>query len=109
MNGNLIRKYRIRAGLTQDELAQKLGYSGRATISKIESDTFELSQDKIILCSEVLGVSPLVLMGLQTEEDYLRSEKVKAIAKKLDRLPSDGLDQVEKLIELILRYTSEKR
>lgn len=59
-----IKKYRLRAGLSQDELAKKTGYNDRSSIAKIESGKVDLSESKILLFAKALGVSPATLMGI---------------------------------------------
>ena len=43
-----IRKLRIQAGMSQDDLAHALGYKDRSMITKIESGKVDISQKKII-------------------------------------------------------------
>ena len=45
--GDNIRRKREEAGLSQDELAQRLGYKSRSTIVKVESGVNDLTQSKI--------------------------------------------------------------
>ena len=58
-----IRNRRIAAGLTQGELADRVGYTDRSTISKIETGAIEPSLTKIKQIAEELGVSPSTLIG----------------------------------------------
>ena len=45
--GEIIKKLRERKGLTQEELAVKVGYTSATTINKIESGANKLKQEKI--------------------------------------------------------------
>ncbi|MBQ5675016.1 MAG: helix-turn-helix transcriptional regulator, partial [Lachnospiraceae bacterium] len=47
-----IKNRRIALGLSQDELAQKTGYTSRSSIAKIESGKVDLPQTKIKLFAE---------------------------------------------------------
>lgn len=58
-----IKAKRIELGMTQDELAKKLGYSGKSMIAKIESGKVDLSQSKIIAFANALDTDPGELMG----------------------------------------------
>lgn len=60
---NNIRKYRLRLGLTQDQLAQLAGYTDRSSIAKIERGLVDISQSKLELFARVLHVSPGELIG----------------------------------------------
>ena len=44
--GDKIRIRREEAGLSQDELARRLGYKSRSTIAKLESGVNDLTQSK---------------------------------------------------------------
>ena len=61
--GQNIRICREKLGLTQEELAKKLGYKDRSTIAKIESDVNDITQSKIVAIAEVLETTPAALMG----------------------------------------------
>lgn len=61
--GQNIRIYREKLGMTQEDLAKKLGYKDRSTIAKIESDVNDITQSKIVAIAEVLETTPAALMG----------------------------------------------
>ena len=62
-----IRQLRIKAGMSQDDLARALGYKDRSMITKIESGKVDISQKKIIAFAHALNSTPAYLMGW-TEE-----------------------------------------
>jgi transcriptional regulator with XRE-family HTH domain len=63
-----IRNKRQELGLTQTELAHKLGYSDKSMIAKIEGGKVDLSQSKILAFADVLHTSASTLMGWEDEE-----------------------------------------
>lgn len=63
--GDNIRKAREMKNMTQLELAQKLGYKNRTSITKIEAGNNDLPQSKVIKFARALGVSELQIMGLE--------------------------------------------
>ena len=63
--GEIIRELREANGMTQEELATKVGYTSRAAINKIESGANKLKQEKIQIFAEVLGCSVNELLGIQ--------------------------------------------
>lgn len=67
--GERIRQRRIELGLTQDELAKKMGYKSRAAISNVEKDKEDLTSTRIRKYADALEVPASYLMGW-TEEDY---------------------------------------
>lgn len=58
-----IRKYRKQMGLTQEELAKRIGYTDRSSIAKIEKGSVDLPQSKITQIAKVFGISSKNLMG----------------------------------------------
>lgn len=61
--GNNILNRRKMLGLTQEELAKKMGYKSKSTINKIELGINDIPQSKIAKFAEVLGTTPAFLMG----------------------------------------------
>lgn len=66
--GERIAKRRRDLNMTQEELAHKIGYKSKSTINKIETGINELSQTKIAIFSQALGVSPAYIMGWDEEK-----------------------------------------
>lgn len=64
-----IKKYRMAAKLTQEELARRTGYTDRSSIAKIEKGAVDLSQSKIKQFAEALGTTPGQLMGWEQEPE----------------------------------------
>ena len=92
-----IKARRIELGLTQQELAEKMGYTNRSSIAKIENGAVDLSQSKIIQFAKVLETTPSALMGdVQHEEtinpqsehqEYYDDETVRTITDRLRKNP----------------------
>lgn len=61
-----IRRLRESLGLSQDELAKRLGYRSRSTIAKIESGSNDIPQSKIAAFAAALETTPAHLLGLDT-------------------------------------------
>ncbi len=66
--GDRILVMRKQVGLTQEELAKKMGYKSKSTINKIELGINDIPQSKILQFAEVLGTTPAHLMGWDEEE-----------------------------------------
>lgn len=86
--GQNIRLYREKLGISQQDLAQKLGYKDRSTIAKIENDTNDLTQSKIAAIAKVLGTTPASLMGWDKENQPT---------------VSDGLDDLDRQILALVK------
>ena len=59
--GENLRKLRQAREITQEELSEKLGYSSRSSINKIEAGDRDMPRSKIEQAAKILGVSPLEL------------------------------------------------
>lgn len=58
-----IRDRRIELGLSQDQLAAKMGYKSRSSINKIESGQADIARNKLEQLAEALLTTPAYLMG----------------------------------------------
>lgn len=66
-----IRNRREELGLSQDDLAKKLGYKSRSTINKIELGINDVTQSKIVAIANALDTTPAFLMGWTRDMDAL--------------------------------------
>lgn len=66
--GERIKNRRIELNITQDELAHRLGYSDKSSISRMENSS-KLTLNKVQLLAEALNVSPSYLMGWEEENN----------------------------------------
>lgn len=61
--GNNIRQRRLELGLTQDELAKKLGLRNRVSVSTVENGKEDLTTERVRQFAKALNCSPADLMG----------------------------------------------
>lgn len=61
--GDRIRQRRKELGLTQEELANKMGYSSRTAISNVEKGGEDLTSTRIEKYAKALDCEPAYLMG----------------------------------------------
>lgn len=101
--GQRIKDLRIEKGLTQEELALKLGYTSRSTINKIEKGLIDIPQSKLWLLSKELGTNPPYLLGWQNETNKLLSNKIIIEYKTGQQLQQDITEEQTKEIENILK------
>lgn len=92
--GKRIRSRREQLGMTQEELAFRLGYKSKTTIAKIENGTNDIVQSKVTEFAKVLDTTPAYLMGwtqldgnvVNEKEPELTARDKRDIAKDLDRI-----------------------
>lgn len=90
---DIIKEKRIALNLTMKEVADYVGVT-EATISRWESgDIANMRRDRIYKLSQVLNLSPLVIMGIEEEQHPVEEE-----------LPQDKKD----LIELVKTLSPEE-
>lgn len=65
--GSRIRIARLSAGLSQDELAKKVGYSNRSAISKLEAGVTTLDLKYVDLLASALDVTVSWIIGYESE------------------------------------------
>lgn len=65
--GDRIKKRREELGMSQEELAKKVGYKSRSSVNKIEIDGRGLPQNKIVIFAKALETTPAYLMGWNDE------------------------------------------
>ena len=83
--GQIIKMLREERGMTQETLAELMGYSHKSSINKIEMGKADLPQSKLIEFARILGVTPCELLGYEPtpateEQKRLWDEKFNANA-----------------------------
>ena len=77
-----IRNRREELGMSQQDLADLLGYKSRSTIAKIESGDNDIPQSKVMAFAEALQTTPAYLMGWRTDNNF--SNNLKYLAQQSD-------------------------
>lgn len=63
-----IRFLREQRGMSQDELAKKIGYKDRTAVSRLESGKRQVKQSMILKLSDALQTTPAYLMGWEEDD-----------------------------------------
>ena len=104
--GDRIKETRIKAGLTQSELAKACGYKSRTAIANIEAGKSEMPFPKLKLCAKALGTNDDYLSG-DTDDDF-RSPVQDALDKAYFELRKFTFNtMVSKGSERIVTYWGE--
>lgn len=75
--GQRIKVRREELGLTQDELAKKLGFKHRSSINKIEIGEYEPKQKIIKPLADALETDVFYILGISEEEERNKMELCK--------------------------------
>ena len=97
---------RKQLGLTQEELAKRMGYKSKSTINKIELGINDIPQSKIVQFAEVLGTTPAHLMGWsekkKSPEEPILSEGENMLLELFRQIPEDKQELVLQMIRVAL-------
>ena len=103
--GEKIKQRRLELGMSQQELAEKMGYKSRSAICLIETNReTNLSVERIGEFAKVLQMSPLEL--IDTNQDFVlrNKEEIELIIRYR------SADVVEReMIQRLLAYKGEKK
>ncbi len=99
--GKIIKEYRIKSELTQEELAEELGISIKY-VSRLENGYSGIKRQTLINCMNLLGISPNVIFSeFITNKDVINKIE---ISNKLEKLSPKQINFVNGIIELIENY-----
>jgi transcriptional regulator with XRE-family HTH domain len=108
--GQRLTDARERAGMTQQQLAEKLGTSQRA-IARWERDSVALRPDQLFVLADAIGVSLDYLIGRSQERQPAVKGppgKLRQAFDKAHKLPRHEQNQIVKFVEAYAdRYASK--
>ena len=96
--GQRVKLRREELGLSQEELAKRIGYKSKTSINKIELDFRNLTQSKIKAIADALDTTPSYIMGWDEE-----AEEAKKAA------PSEGDSLNAEIIKLFMGLTADQK
>ena len=111
--GERIRLRRNELGLTQTELAQRMGLTSKTTICKAETKDFNPTMDRIKEFAKALETTPSYLMGWSDSHSYLAEsdmmqEKffvdIEDGKKAINIIPEISIETEKKALELFQLY-----
>lgn len=94
--GENTRKYRTRAGLTQAQLAEKVGV-GTAFISRVERGQKRMRIETMLLVASALHISVDLLLYQENENAQLQ-----ALVRMLEGQPPEFVDGIILLVQVCL-------
>lgn len=117
--GARIKKRREELGMSQEELAKKVGYKSRSSINKIELDGRGLPQKKIVAFAKALQTSPAYLMGwidlaneLKPTEEELQRMKNAVYSEDQKNPPHSNHEmdsEYRKMVSRIMKLSPERQ
>lgn len=96
--GNILRDFRIKNKLTQEQLAEKLGISLKY-ISRIENGNNGVKTQTLIKYMNVLGITPNTIYYHFIDNETIKKDL--EISKKIDSLSKEKKDFLNAVIDLL--------
>jgi transcriptional regulator with XRE-family HTH domain len=99
MIGDIIKKRRIRLGISQQELAELLGYQDRSAVSRLESGERQVAVDQLLELAKILKCSVYELL----EEKEIRpiNDRITELLSQLsDSKKEEALHYIQFLLEI---------
>lgn len=115
--GQRIKEKRELLGLSQQDLANKLGYKSRSSINKIELGVNDIPQSRIVAFAKALDTTPAYLMGWEGKKTpspddesvyVIKDEKAKIMLKWFESLPDHQQDLAIALLRSALDQVSKQ-
>lgn len=99
--GDRIRLRREELGLSQDELAQKLGYKSRSSINKIEKGQNDIPQSKVSEFAIALDTTAEYLLGLDVNGNKQADiPQVRAIQRAMTNVSEADRERMLQILKL---------
>lgn len=98
--GKLLREYRLKNNLTQEQLSEKLGISLKY-ISRIENGNNGVKTQTLINCMNILGITPgAIYKPFITNEEIIKSIE---ITNKILSLTDEKREFINSMTDLLKR------
>lgn len=97
--GERIKQRREELGLSQGELAKKMGYDNRQTVSKAERHGDNITTTKVMKYAKALDVSFEWLMGWEQDQVDENLRKTVLFTAYIKQLNDEGLTEALKRVE----------
>lgn len=91
--GKRIADRRKELKLTQQDLANRLGYKTKSTIAKIETGVNDITQSKLADIAKALRTTPSYLMGWEDETESIDELEQREFIEELQQAFSDNPDK----------------
>lgn len=104
--GENIKRARMKAQISQDELAKRLGYKSRSTIAKIESGENDLTQKKVAAFAKALNVSIDFLMDGDSNKNNSKGVRIPVLGRVVAGIPLEAIEDIEDYEEIPRRMAS---
>lgn len=92
--GKRIKEKRESIGMTQEELASKLGYRNKSSIAKIETGANDIVQSKVIEFANVLNTTVSYLMGWEESSTMKKGISINVLGRVAAGIPIEAVADI---------------
>jgi len=93
--GKRIKEKREQQGITQEELASRLGYKNKSTIAKIETGANDIVQSKVVEFAKALNTTVAFLMGWSNDQSSnAKGVKINVLGRVAAGIPIEAVEEV---------------
>lgn len=102
--GKRIKARREQLGLTQDDLAKRLGYTSKSAVCKAEKDDSDMTTTRIQKYADALSCTPGYLMGWEEEKHdiVLTAENDVELIIEFHKLNDDNKKRLSDYMKLLI-------
>lgn len=107
--GNNIKRARELKGLTQNELAKRMGYKSRSTIARIENGDNDVSQSKLKKFADILDVSIDFLLddgSKKLQLPHSQGIRIPILGRVVAGIPLEAITDIEGYEEITPKMAS---
>lgn len=101
MIGEKVKERRLELGMTQQELAEKVGYRSKGSINKIELNKSGVSQSLLLKLAEALRISPMYFIEDDLPPESYSKRHLLMYALMLSRLSERNQDSAIQYIKYL--------
>lgn len=105
--GDRVKELRTKKGLTQQDLAELLGYKTKSSVAHIEKGR-DIPRAMVVKLANILDTTPAYLMGWTDENSTSTENDRSAVIKRINDLPDDQFEKLADRLEGYLDGLSEK-
>lgn len=102
-----IKKRRIELNISQQELAEAVGYKGKSMISQVEKGLVDLPESMILKFADALDTRPSYLMGWEDDEPEVSYDPAQVEqAMKLFEKYQNAIPEIQTAVDSLLKSQS---
>ena len=102
--GDRVKTLRESKGMTQEELANRLGKKSKSSVAHIEKGKRDIPRSMVVQLAEILDTTPAYLMGWTDKKESTPTDSNgrSAIVEKINSLSDSQLDKLSGYLDALI-------